>query len=295
MNNEFTEICEQIEPIYKTTINKKVTPACIAFSIICIAISIIVGITIKNAIISGVTICLIVLIYLLFMGIVIFIMMPNLRKIQAQLDIKNYDFTPYVPNEEETIYKEIPYMICQYDLPLDTDEDCKLTFKAWYQLENYLYNVLDESHLKNVLYLDAYDDFLSFYTFGLNEDKYIAYKEARENQTIITVNEQHEIIFTDDGLKIGNFLIGYKRIIAVAEAWFTFKTYARIMLDCGNGIGANIAICPRIIALLDKFGVQINDRFIADYILANPEQAFEIIAVLNSPNRIKKYILKLQQ
>ena len=293
MDNNIIEIYEESEPEYKTVIYKKLFPVFFVFLFACIAASTTIGYTVDNAVARNVLIGALSIFFVASILVVFLVIMPKMRVKQARLDIKNYDFTPYVADgEEETFYCEIVVQINYFESsPFGVNSD-KRTLKGRQQVEHYLTGLAEENRLNKIMYLDAYDEFISFYTYGTNEPKYTVDLQTDKDQTVVTIAEQHEATFTDKGLKIGGILFGYKRIIATAEASFSFKTYARIMLDCGNGIGASFAISPKILAVLNKFGVTVNDRFIADFILNDPASAFYKIAKLSSSNRIKKYALK---
>ncbi|MDE6690521.1 MAG: hypothetical protein K2K04_00975, partial [Clostridia bacterium] len=170
MDNNFTEIYEVSEPDYKTTLYKKILPVPCVLWVVCIAAAIAVGYTVENAILRDVLIVVLALTVLISAAVLLFVVMPKLRIKQARLDIKNYDFKPYVDESaEETFYGEIAVQVETFDLTTTVDENEKLTFKAWYQAEHYLKNFAAENRLTKVVHLAPYDGFIPFYTFGINE------------------------------------------------------------------------------------------------------------------------------
>jgi len=300
MKNELSEVYVQTEPIFKTKIYKKLLPACCTFWLACILVCIIISVTLNNnATVCGITISAISVLCILSALVILLFIMPKMRIKQAQEDIKNYDFTPYTANgEKENFYNEIPIEIhCFYSSNHFDEQDNEFAVDNKNAIKDYLDNFPQESRLK-VVYLDPFNEFLKLYTFGTENNigklHYLVNKKTEGELTEVLITEQHEVTFTENGLKIGDVLYSYKKITATAEATFTFNIYARIMLDCGNGIGASFAISPKIIAVLDKFGMAINDRFIADFILADPAFAFDKIAKLASSKRIKKYVRKIR-
>ncbi|MDE6373799.1 MAG: hypothetical protein K2L72_04795 [Clostridia bacterium] len=295
MEENVLEIYEQSQPKLQTKVYKIVMPVYFCFAVLCVVGCIVVEAVSDNQTVTGITAGVLCALLIAVTLILFLAVLPKLQIKQARLDIKNYDFTPYVADgKEETFYCETVVQInCYNPFPFN-EEDAQKTFKGWQRVEHYLNGLAEVNRLNKIIHLDAYNEFIPLYTYGTNEPKFIVGTQTDNEQTTVTVAEQQKIIFTDDGVKIDDWLFGYKRVIATAEASFSFKTYARIMLDCGNGIGASLAISPRILAVLDKFGVTVNDRFIADFILADPSFAFDKIAALTSPKRIKKFASKFK-
>lgn len=221
-----------------------------------------------------------------------FILLPVLRVKQAKLDIANYDFTPVTPDECEGTFENVLPIERYYFDAAPFDEDEKITLNGGEALGEYLAQY-DLNGYKGMEFLGRTGEFTPFYLFDFsaneNNTAFVAEKKMMENgQLQMTLYAAYSLSFTPEGITANGKSYSYSEVKAMCDAMFTgFASSARIFILLGEDMNASFAIGGKIMALLDKYGVRLENREVADYIMNDPPRAFRQIALQTKLRKLK--------
>lgn len=224
--------------------------------------------------------------------ILVAVLIPVCRVKQAMLDLKNYDFSPYAPKETET-FSDCVQSEKYYFAPSHFDDD-----EGTIELSNgkAVFDYFEQftpERLKMVEPLQDGGAFTPFYIFDLGKTYFQgSVEKRREGEYVtVTVTEKPEITFTQDGVHLGEEIFPYETCEAFVSAGF-IQPYARfsanVTIVLSEECAAVFTFGTRIISIIDSHKIHVQNRDIADLILADPKKAFKRLGLrgkLKSKNK----------
>lgn len=224
----------------------------------------------------------------------VFIVIPLCRKKQATLDLENYDFSPYTPEETETFSQTVQTEKYYFTpSPFDDDEGI-IEIKSGKAAEDYFSQFAPE-RLKCVEQLRANGEFVPFNIFDFTHDYFEGTVEKRrEGEYItVTVTEKPTVTFAPDGVHLGEKVYPYEQCEAYIFAEF-IQPYARASVSANiifsDDCAASFAFGTRIMSIIDSRKIAVKNREIADFILSDPARAFKLIGLKRkiSKNKLRR-------
>lgn len=213
--------------------------------------------------------------------LIILLIIPLCRAKQAMLDFKDYDFSPYTPEETETFSYSVQTEKYYFTpSPFDDDEGI-IELSGGKAADDYFSQFAPE-RLKRVEELRASGEFMPFNVFDFNDEYFNGTVEKRNEgeYVTVTVTEKPEITFAPDGVHLGEKIFKYEQCEAYIFAEFVqpyacTSVSANIILseDCA----VSFAFGTRIMSIIDKHEIAVNNRELAEFILSNPERAFRLL------------------
>lgn len=209
--------------------------------------------------------------------------LPLCRVKQAKISLQNYDFS-YCPVEDcklsysNRVLSE--KLFCSAS-PFDTDDIVTLKGE---EVDAYLEQFCNE----NVYSVEIFnrDEFQPFEVIDYTEENYIyEIKKTTDGKggLEITLSAVHTVEFHEDGITANSLFYPYEKVKALFYAYFSVdkgvNAAINFYLSEEQGIIASFALSGNILAIADKFNIEIENRNIADYIISNPERAFKQLAL----------------
>lgn len=232
---------------------------------------------------AGIGFGLVFVAFLTVSALTLFYFIPKLKKAQAREDFAKADFSPYQSRGDEIF--ECDYQISRYTFaaaPFDGDEIATLHGES--AILEYLSQYSPDRIISEE---QAEDDALAqkFYAHYFSGDGLNVRAEKKLNGDVIDVRftATHRAEFTEEGLKVDGTLYPYEQTEAYVKAEFGKDTnYAvrlKILLLFSDEGALVFDVSSRIAAVLERFGITVNDREKLDYILADPLRAYEQTAL----------------
>ncbi len=226
----------------------------------------------------------------------VFIVIPLCRKKQAMLDLENYDFSPYTPDDVETFSYSIQTEKYYFTpSPFDDDEGI-VELSDGKSADDYFSQFAPE-RLKRIEELRAKGEFMPFIIFDFNDDYFNGTVEKRREgeYVTVTVTEKPEITFDTDGVHLGEKVFSYEQCEAYVFAEFA-QPYACTSVSANIILSEECAVSfafgTRIMSIIDKYKIALNNRELADFILGDPKRAFKLIG---SKTKISENKLRRQR
>lgn len=228
----------------------------------------------------------------------IFGIIPKLKRTQAKTDFAESDFTPYIScGEREIFYQE--YHICRYTFtvsPFDSDESILLSTEK--ELDDYMSQFAHERYLSSEYKEHPLNSSPFFIAHTYSPDE--AFKDGvtiRVEKLIcgsretVDLYDIHRAEFSDDGVRVGEKLYPYEEATANIVTGFCketgFTVCARMLVFLADDGYISFKLTSRIAAIADRFGIQVNNRDILDYFLADPARAYEQTALQLGLKKLK--------
>jgi hypothetical protein len=211
------------------------------------------------------------------------------------LDIKNYDFSPYTPTDSDEKFNFSSPMERYYFTLSPFDEEESVTLTGSKAISNYFKQFTRERFL-GVEYLGETGEFVPFFISDFTAKKwdtgensvYTMTKKIEGDRLIVTATAVFDLTFEKDGVKVGDKYYDYSHVLARADAQFTgYSSAARIYMLCSDELMASFAIGGRIVSLLKKHKISLENNKLIDYIMSNPNNAFKQIALHKKLKKIK--------
>ena len=217
--------------------------------------------------------------------------LPLLKIKQAKIDLKNYDFSYPDPEECQLSFKSCIPLEKIYSIagPFDADETVTLRGE---EVDKYM----EQIHRENVISVELIGKDFDFQQFSVIDptDKNNLFEIKKEmkgdNGFEITLSSVHSVEFTKEGIWANGLFYPYDKVKAVFSAFC--HSYIDVMWHFNNCVCAdvtfflgedklitNFALSGNILAIADRFNIEIENRNVADYIVNNPEQAFKQLAL----------------
>lgn len=206
--------------------------------------------------------------------------LPLCRVKQAKISLQNYDFS-YCPVEDcklsysNRVLSE--KLFCSAS-PFDTDEIVTLKGE---EVDAYLEQFCNE----NVYSVEIFnrDEFQPFEVI----DYVYEIKKTTDGKggIEVTLSAVHTVEFHEDGITANGLFYPYEKVKALFYAYFSVdkgvNAAINFYLSEEEDIIASFALSGKILAVADRFGIEIEDRATADYVMRNPEKAFKKLAFWN--------------
>lgn len=225
---------------------------------------------------------------------IILVVIPLCRAKQAMLDLKDYDFSPYTPEETETFSQTVRTEKYYFTpSPFDDDEGV-IELKSGEAAEDY-FSQFSIDRLQCFEELHANGELVPFNVFDITNDYFEGTVEKRrEGEYItVTVTEKPTVTFAPDGIHLGEKIFAYEQCEAHIFAEFVnLYTHASVSVNIvlSDDCAASFAFGTRIMSIIDKHKITVKDRELADFILADPERAFRLIGLKRkiSKNKLRR-------
>ena len=216
--------------------------------------------------------------------------LPLLKVKQAKIDLRNYDFSHHNPEECQLSFKSCIPLEKIYCIAGPFDDDETVDFRGA-EVDRYM----EQINKENIVSVELLDKDFDFHQFGVIDvtDKNNLFqikKEKNGNSLEITLNAVNSVEFTNEGITANGVFYPYDKVKAEFNAFC--HSYIDVMWHFDNCICAdvtfslgsdelytNFALSGNILAIADKFNIEIENRNIADYIISNPERAFKQLAL----------------
>lgn len=220
----------------------------------------------------------------LFLGgsaVLVFAIVPALKKAQAREDLKKYDFAEYKSVAECEIFEcaRNAQRRTFVSSPFDCSEH--VTLKDVKALTEYLEQFsaeknLECKYLEKITYPDPF--FIGSFSDDIGAIQFTAEKSVIGDKTVVDISEIHRAEFNGDGIKIGDEIYPYTEICGAVYAKFgditDFAVSVRLILFVSDAIILSFALSGRIASVVKRFGIEIENRPVFDYIVSDPERAF---------------------
>ncbi|MGN0818344.1 MAG: hypothetical protein ACI4L9_05175, partial [Candidatus Coproplasma sp.] len=185
----------------------------------------------------------------------------------------------------EEFYCRIP-LFRYYFTPSPFDDNESVTLHGKQAEEEYFKQFLTRP--ENYLGMEQLGENYAFTPFFLvNSDEslqiFIAEKEIVDENLTVTEYVVFELTFTREGILANGRTFEYDKVSARADWLYTDETGAsvRVLIKLSEELTASFAIGGRIAAIIDKYGIEVENREIFDYIMRDHANAFIQIAVKN--------------
>jgi hypothetical protein len=219
-----------------------------------------------------------------------------MRAKQAKCDIKNYDFTPYTPGDGEEKFSFSSPMEKYYFTASPFDENESITLTGGKAIVEYFRQFTPDRFL-GVEYLGETGEFVPFFISDFtgkdwntgDNSVYTMTKTIDGDRLLLTVTAEYSLSFSGDGVTVGEKHFNYSDVLARADAQFTgYSSAARIYMLCSDELMASFAIGGRIVSVLKKYKINLENNGLIDYIMSNPDNAFRQIAMHKHLRKIKE-------
>lgn len=271
----------------------KVLPAYLAF--VAVLFGVLIALLLCNLSETSYKVAVIVLsVLFVAASVTVFAIIPFCRAKQAMLDFENYDFSPYDCKDTETFsysFETEKY----YFTPSPFDDDEGIIELSNNQAADDYFSQFAPERLKYVEELRAYGEFIPFNIFDFNDEYFEGTVEKRNEgeYVTVTVTEKPEITFAPDGVHIGGKIFTYEQCETYIFAEFA-QPYARVSVSVtiilSDDYAVSFAFGTRIMSIIDKHGIVVRDRELADFVLNDPERAFRLIGLKRkiSKNKLRR-------
>lgn len=288
---------------FKSRYSKRITlalAAYILFTLLCFGIPIIAVFSVPEES-SETAACIgFFVTFAVFLGgtaAMLFGIIPKLKRAQAKEDFANYDFTPYISADEREIFHQ-EYHICRYTFtpsPFDSDESVLLsTEKA---IDDYMSQFTHERYL-NLEHKEHALNSSPFFIASYFPDEVFkegvttrVEKQVCGDRETVDLYDIHHAEFAVDGVRVGEKLYPYEEVTANIVTGFCketgFTVCARMLVFLSDDGYISFKLTRRIAAIADRFGIEMNNRDILDYFLADPARAFEQTALQLGLKKLK--------
>ncbi|MCM1545952.1 MAG: hypothetical protein NC033_02840 [Clostridiales bacterium] len=215
----------------------------------------------------------------------VFRVTPKLKKAQAREDFARGDFSPY-SSEAETEIFEHEYFIARYVLsasPFDEDESVILPDKR--AINNYLSQFSRERLISEQTFEHGVNASPFFVGYFLDGDlKIRAEKRKTGDEITVEFYEMHRAEFSEKGVTVGGKFYDYETDIqAKVTARFGRETdlfvSIRYIILLGEDGALSFEASSRVAAVINRFGIKVDNRATFDYICADPLKAYEQTAL----------------
>ncbi len=215
----------------------------------------------------------------------VFLVVNRLKKAQARKDFARYDFSPYTSADDEIF--ECDYHLCRYTVAASPfDEDTVTAFKSVESAKDFL----SQHFAQKLLRMDDYYQgaekspfFIGYFFKGSDGITVQIDKKTDGETTTLDLTERHCAIFTDEGLKVGEKLYPYPGLQAELIAGFgkdtDFFVNVRLLIFLDDEGYLSFEISSRIAETVKRFNIEIVNRDMYDYVLADPLHAFKQTAL----------------
>jgi hypothetical protein len=200
-----------------------------------------------------------------------------------------------VPTDEEEKFNYSSPMERYYFTLSPFDEAESVTLTGGKAIVEYFKQFTPERFL-GVEYLGKTGEFVPFFISDFTSKEwntgdnsvYTMTKTIDGDKLILTVTAEYNLSFASDGITVGEKHFDYSNVLARADAQFTgFSSAARIYMLCSDELMASFALGGRIVSLLKKYKISMENYSLIDYIMANPDYAFRQIALHKRLKNIK--------
>lgn len=240
-------------------------------------------------------ICLFVALFMTLAGsaVVIFFIIPYLKKKQAMIDFARYDFKPYTSAGDEIF--ECDYHVCRYTVAASPfDEDTTTAFKSVESAKDFI----SQHFAQELLRMDDYYQgaekspfFIGYFFNGSDGVTVRIDKKTDGETTTLDLTERHCAVFTDEGLKLGEKLYTYPALDATLAAGFSkstdFFVNVRLLIYLEGEGYLSFEISSRIAEIVKRFNIKITNPETLDYVLADPLRAFKQTALQLGLRKLK--------
>lgn len=230
---------------------------------------------------------------LLSSGIMIFLVIPVLKKAQAKRDFARYNFDPYTPTDNETF--ECDYRLCRYTAAASPfDEDASVEFKTEEAAKEYLTQHFSQELLRFDEYYNGPEKspfFISFYSTDKIGPAIRIDKKTDGERTTFDINEKHRATFTKEGIEVGGTVYNYSLLSAEVIAGFNKDTdyyvNVRLLIFLEDEGYLSFELSRKIAEVVKFFGIKVNNPETLKYILDDPAHAFEQTALQLGLRKLK--------
>lgn len=243
-------------------------------------------------------ICLFVALFIILAGsaVVIFFIIPYLKRKQAGIDFSRHDFTPYARSDGNEIFRceNHAYTYVLTSSPFGQDGESEKYLPDITAFNKYIEQFLpdrlisERPHEANGGYPDFY---IKYYSEGYDGISARVVKKIDGERTALDIYDIYTAEFTDDGIKVGEKFYPYSLIDADVVTGFGHNTeysvIIRIILGIADEGYLSFAFSSRIVGVVKKYGVRFYDRKLFDYIAADPKRAFEQTALQLGLRKLK--------
>lgn len=240
---------------------------------------------------------------IVFSLVIIFLIVPRLRKKQARLDYARCDFTPYISEGESEIFT-CEYHMCRYTMDASPfDEDTSLNFKNDSQAREYVSQHFAQTLTNTYLFENGTEKspfFISYYSEGEDGISVRIDKKTDGKTTTLDIYEVHIAEFTEEGLNLGERVIPYHLLQAeILTAYKDYYTIVRVLIPIESApekYGSyteksmgylSFEISSRIAEVIKRFNIKVSNKPVLDYVLNDPLKAFEQTALQVGLKKLK--------
>lgn len=221
----------------------------------------------------------------------LFFGLPRMKTHQAMLELeKHYDFSPYEVGDEATFESVVPSAVFYYRAdPFDKDE--KTTRYGKDEAEKLASTLAG----RRIGWAENEKINLPFFFHDRTADeRYTVYeieKKVTGDTLELSVAQYCKLTFTQSGIVVGQSTFKYDNVRAFCSLWYDNTAQARIVVEADE-ITATFAVGTKIYAALKKFGVQVENNELLEYIMQDPRKAFRAVASTLSLKQQANYTLK---
>lgn len=211
--------------------------------------------------------------------------LPLCRVKQAKISLQNYDFSHCPVEDCKLSYSNrvlTEKLYCSAS-PFDTDE--AVTLKGE-ETDAYLEQFVNEN-VYSVEIINV-DEFQPFAVIDCTEENNLfEIKKTTDGKggLEVTLSAIHTVEFSEEGITANGLFSPYEKVKALFYAYFIMDTginaFINFYLCDEEDIIASFALGGNILAVADRFGIEIENRETADYIMRNPEKASRQLALKN--------------
>ncbi len=226
-------------------------------------------------------------------AIMIFIVIPALKKAQAKRDFARYDFAPYTPAESETF--ECEYHLCRYTAAASPfDEDASIEYKTEEEAKDYISQHFSQELIRFDEYYNGAEKspfFIAFYFASKNSPTLRIDKKTDGERTTLDITEKHRATFTKEGIEVNGTVYSYSLSDAEVLAGFNkdtdFYVNVRLLISLEDEGYLSFELSRRIAEVVKFFGIKVNNPETLKYILDDPAHAFEQTALQLGLRKLK--------
>lgn len=219
-----------------------------------------------------------------------FVLLPFLRVKQAETDFASYDFSPYEADSEITFEALVPTEKYYFDgEPFDESE--RITLRGGRELYAYSEqaahgNCMGIELLRNEADINGF--FLTDLTDDQSSTQFVIDKNTDENFTSFTVSEAYSVTFRDDCAAVNGINFDYGDVSATVEACMSYYSVRIILyMFFGKNLVAGFTIGGKIASAIEKFGINVTNREVYEYIMRDPMRAFRQTALQQRLKKLK--------
>lgn len=205
-----------------------------------------------------------------------FALLPALRKKYGIESLKKIDLSPYDATDREVYeytYTEIFHLLAE---PFDEEETLIL--------DNSSAQTFYEDMAKRLICWETDIDGFQSFTLRIDDDNelrnitYEINKKISGDRLEVTVKTRAELAFTPDGLEIAGKHYDYGNVSARCHAGFIKSDFRIGIFLQTDDCTAYFALCGKIIAIVRKYGISLENPELLEFILEDPDRAYAEIA-----------------